>query len=708
MMRRTAIGLTLLSLFFAVVCRTADAVMDQSQLCPLSSPCIVNKKITVTDPQGVDVRPLTLQIKSTGKLIASPAFPLTVKAGAIIVEKGGAISGDVGAAKGNTLTLVTENTGNDGSVTILGTVGASALRVSGIGGDGGTVSITAPGPCQVSGKVLANGSTSGTSGGMGGDVSLDCSTIDVNKGARIEASAAGPGGTGGNISLGANVGGLTLLKGSAVRANGSALDGGSVSLSTDASDVNDACNIGGKIVLDAKAVHGIGGAGGGLDISCGGDVVIQKGAVISLLGSEGGGTVDLFAGRDLNIAGGSTMKANASDANGGSIDMVAANNATIGGKIETRAGGASPNDGFISVTTGLDLVVAKGAKLNASAGRKNQQTGQIILAGGVTAGNPPPRLTIEQGALLKATGTGSGIGAVDVDVSDSVCTLGGKIQADGQQGNAATISFTCDSVTLNPTAVIQATSLGAFGGNLTIDTSGDFGGTPGNCVLGGKMVLRGASTSVVNPVTMLPMVVPGYGGTLGATCGLGLSVPPGSVIDVSAIGTQGVGGSVTLEANQALHVSGGISAKASGAATVGGRITVSAPGVFLEAATPGTLDASGESAGTIDVTATNVGPGTGVVEVEKPVNASGSIFGGNVAVRGCGVTVGPTGSLLADGAPNSGGINEIRAQNQLTVSGKMSAVNGQNLLFYSAGMSPTLSGIFTPAAIPNASLSPCP
>ncbi len=689
----------------------ARAVMDDSTLCPgTGEDCVVDHKVAVLDPDGViDIThpqppgspPLKLHITAGGEIAANPLIALTIKAGAITVDHGGAITGNVQAAKGNTLTILAS-----GPVTMNGKIEASALRLNGTGGDGGSISLTSTGPCQVGGRMFAKGSRSTSIGGSGGDVSLDCFTLYLNSGSIIDASASGPGGTGGNVSMNTSSGALNLLKGSSIRAFGSASDGGSVSLATDPIDTTD-CNISGKILLDAKTLNSSeGGAGGSIDVSCGGDVDFNAGATVSLNGLEGGGSVDLFAGGNLSMGNGAVIRANASDASGGDIEAIAGSDATLGGRIETRSGGVFGNDGSISVTTVGSLVVAKGAVFNVSAKRKDQQTGQITLAAGVSDGEVSPLLTVEKGALMKANGYSAGLGALDIDMSGSICTVGGTIRSSAQANDGAAIGFECDSLALESSSLIRATSKAsiasigsAAGGSLTINTTAEEGGTPGSCALGGKVVLKSASTVTKGTV------IAGRGGTLTATCGTTLSVADRAVLDVGASGPQSVGGEVAFSANQPVHVAGIIKAKAGGAFSAGGRIAIAAPDVYFDPL-PGAIDVAAESAGTIEVTGTDGTLGAGVVSIGKPLNAKGSAFGGSVVVRGCNVTLGQKGWLDADG-PKAGGVNEIRGQDLITINGKMTAVNGQNRLFFST--TPTLTGsTIKPTASFSATLSPCP
>jgi len=563
----------------------------------------------------------------------------------------------------------------------------------------------------VSGKVLANGTRSTSIGGSGGDILFDCGGIAIERGALIDASASGPGGAGGNISVGANGDVVNIDKGATLRVLGAALDGGAVSISTNANDPNDSCTIAGKILGDAKVVGHVGGAGGAVDISCGGNVTLGDGAVLHLTGTDGGGSLDVFSGANFVLSKQAAVRANSSAGEGGDTDIVAANNVTVSGKIDIRSGGESDNDGTISITNDGDLVIATGASLNASAGRKDLQAGQIVMAGGV--GTPTtPHLTVEQGALLKANGHGSGFGSLDVDLSGGDCTVAGSILGDGQTDNSIAVGFECDSFTLASTGVIQANSkagspTGTVAGSLTIDTTGEeTGDAPGACALDGKVLLKGASATGTDPVTLVKFPSAGQGGSLDVNCGLGLSVGDRAVIDVSASGQQSVGGHVALSANLASHVSGTIKAKAGGAFSAGGRIAVAAPDLYLDPV-PGALDTGAESGGSVELLATDGAGATGTLSIGKPLNASGSHFGGSVVARGCMVSVGPLGWLRADGPPTAGGVNQLSGRNSLSVSGKMTALNGQNVLLFSNTLNPSLAGTIKPTALRDPSLSPC-
>jgi len=719
-MRRTASVSWWIGLFLGVVVvdiHASHAVIDDGALCPGTGvECVVSSKITVTDPQGIDIThpfgnppppPLTLHIKAGGALIASnnPVTPLTIRAGKIIVDKGGSILGNVAAATGNTLTLIASD-----AVTIEGTLDVSAQRLNNSGGDGGSIAVTSPSACEISGKLRAVGARSTSVGGGGGDISFDCGNVTVLKGASFDASASGPGASGGNISLNSNVGGLSIAKGVTLRAIGAGLDGGSVSLSTSSNDLSDPCVINGKISVDALTVATtVGpatGAGGNVDISCGGDVSIVKGAVMSLSGGEGGGGVDVFAGGDFVMENGASMKLNATDSTGGSVDIVAGNNATVAGTIEARSGGTlEGNDGAISVTNDGDLVIAKGAVLDASSGRKDQQAGQITLAGAESDGVSQPLMVIEAGAVLKVNGFTAGLGTVDVDLSGSQCAVDGTIQSDGQTGDGIAIGLLCDSVSLGPKSLLKVTTKGGTGGSLSIDTTGEFSGTPGSCTLSGKLLLRGTSGTGADGT-----FVAARGGTLDVNCGAGVSVPDRALIDVGGSGAQSVGGQVTVSGLELTHIGGTIKAKAAGALSTGGRVAIAAPAVFFDAL-PGSIDVSAQAAGVIEASATDGVLGGGVLQIAKPLNAKGSAFGGNVVVSGCSVSIDSPGWLRADGAAKtlgSGGVNEVHARNDLTINGKMTAVSGINSVSVNATTSPALLGTIQPLAQVDHSLTPCP
>ena len=711
-MRRTfsIAGFTLLCV--AVVAAfplIANAVVNDAALCPGTGvECVVSSHIQIFDPGGIDVRPLTLHITPSGRITAtgSPRTPLTIKAGGIIVEKGGGILGTIAAAKGNSLTLLAD------SFTIDGTVDVSSTRQNGTGGDGGTISATAPGICEIGGTVLANGTKSTSIGGSGGDISFDCGSLDIGKGATIDASGAGFAGMGGNISFAAHATTVTIAKTSTIRAYGYAMDGGSISVSTDGTDASDSCMIAAKLLVDAKAIGSTGGTGGTIDVSCGGDLTLAAGAAFSLNGTDGGGSLGVFSGGSFTLSDRTSIKANGSAGTGGSVDITAGMNTTIAGKVETRAGGLFDNEGSFSITNGRDLLIATSGSVNVSAAHKELQTGQITLVGGTGSG--PPHLKIEKGAAITAAGHGAGFGAIDIDISAADCTLGGKIQADSKTENGAAIGFACDTFTMEKTGVIQASSKagepgGTAAGALSIDTTAaDSGGTPGPCTIDGQVVLKGSSQTVTDPLTSTSFLAAGLGGTVNVLCGQGLSIGDRAVIDVSAGGGQSVGGQATFSSNLPAMIKGTIRAKASGAFSAGGHIAVTAPDVTL-APVVGPLDASAPSGGIIAITATASSGGTGKADIGKTLTTQGGSFGGNVDVRGCDVTVEPSGWLRSDGSTlaGSGGVNEVRAQSNLTIVGKVTAINGHNNFFYSSSMSPTLSGTIKPSAFKDKSLSPC-
>jgi hypothetical protein len=72
------------------------------------------------------------------------------------------------------------------------------------------------------------------------------------------------------------------------------------------------------------------------------------------------------------------------------------------------------------------------------------------------------------------------------------------------------------------------------------------------------------------------------------------------------------------------------------------------------------------------------------------------VNGGTVMIRGCSVDIGHSGSLQADAAATgTQGQNEIQTRQGLTISGTLSARNGENYLYATA---PVLTGTIKPQA----------
>lgn len=683
---------------------TARAVWTDADICPWTgSECVVSTKIVVTDPEGIDLThpyptgtpPLTLHITSTGVLAADPSMPLTINAGGLSIDKGGALKGTVGGENGNSLTINTS-----GPVAILGRIDASSVVASKIGGDGGSITLASSDDCEIDGTVAANGAGSALIGGSGGEISFECAAIDVGDKAVIDASASGFVAFGGGVSLNSTVGGVTLAKHSLLRATGAGSDGGSISLSTDSENPSDDCTLSGSMLVDAKDAAKMGGSGGSVDISCGGDITLTGSSIVRLNGSDGGGMAAVFSGGDFVLGPSAAIKANGGAGSGGMVDIAAGGKATINGKVETRAGGMFENDGEISVTNGGDLTIeGKGAILNVSAGHNDQQVGQITLAAGASDGSVSPVLRIGSGASVKFDGYTGGSGGFDVDISGSTCTVVGKLTGSAKAQNGVAIGFTCDNVTFEASSLLQAGATagaanpsGVTAGTVTIDTTGVWSGFAGPCELGGKIKLNARSAILSNP-SIWSSVAPGYGGVLTASCGQGASIPSSGVIDVSAGGSQSHGGalSITTAAGTA-DIQGAISAKAAGGLSAGGNIGIVAPDLIFEP-TRGRVEVSAESAGSIQLT-TATG-GTAMVSVGKTFSANGKLSGGTVIIMGCIVDIGKTGLLNADAtAKMMGGWNQISAGSSLTISGKMSAKNGSNHL--PSSIVPVLTGTIKP------------
>jgi hypothetical protein len=233
---------------------------------------------------------------------------------------------------GNRLTTTISNNitnqagNNDGNILNSGTLSANGgfNRIGNIGGDGGTISLTAAGPLvQNTGTIRANGTNGAGVAGNGGTITLE-SAFSVRNTNRILANGGngargGNGGNGGTVSLiatdnienaqagqitarggngGAGVRGTGGTGASANGGNGGA--GGTVGLTADAVVVNNGTiDIRSGAGGQAGSSAGTAGASGDLGaVAFGGDAqVINNGRILigTQPGGAGGGSVSAAA-----------------------------------------------------------------------------------------------------------------------------------------------------------------------------------------------------------------------------------------------------------------------------------------------------------------------------------------------------------------------------------------------------------------------------
>src|SRR5882724_1447121 len=229
-MRRT--GFCSLLVLAALSARVSLATVA-SDLCPATAdPCVVSSAKTVTPGSTLDLGSRALDVRAGGSLSVSSGL-MTILAGSVRVESGGALLGSSTQATGASIKVMTSGdirveTGANGAGTIdvsadlspgeidllahgnvvlAGSINANANSTQ---GDGGVINVSADGNLSVTGPIAATaglqglggeitvraGGTLATSaivradGGDGGDVELDALGGDITTGAAGTVSVA--------------------------------------------------------------------------------------------------------------------------------------------------------------------------------------------------------------------------------------------------------------------------------------------------------------------------------------------------------------------------------------------------------------------------------------------------------------------------------------------------------------------------------------
>jgi hypothetical protein len=359
-------------------------------------------------------------------------------------------------------------------------------------------------------------------------------------------------------------------------------------------------------------------------------------------------------GADLVIGGALTVPA------GGTLQLTAAS-ITVQGRIEAPNGAVTLTSGGdaalnteIDVSPGSLTVVAAG-NIEAKSRLKARPGGSVTLdAGGTIATRSTAVIEVQDGGSADLGGdAGVTIGGkvfaygstVQLTSSAGIVTLGQDIRLDGGVPGSVTIAGAAGVLL---TGSIKATR--AEPGNLVIIQS-----SAGDVTLNGKVRVSGPNAGTI--------VVEAPNGTVGGKRGLdakgkttGGSVSVSAdtihlVADVVTRGSQGDGGSITLEATTLVHLDGA-DLDATGKVN-GGSVTVQAD------VASGDVFADGS-----DIKASGSAGNAGVVQVSAPAGGvnlrakitAGNGPGGKIFVDGQAVSIGPKALLDVDGGPG----NEIR------------------------------------------------
>ena len=223
-----------------------------------------------------------------------------------------------------------------------------ATNATGDAGSGGCIAIESGTGSTTNGLISANGSTGEfQSGGCGGVICIDSDFGDVtiSIGSEVEASGARPDGGGGIMAV---LAGRSFSGGGAIRGRG---------------PNGETC--GGDICIEAEVDLTTGGSG-----------------IIDASGGDGGGEIDLGAGRDLRVF--------------GEIEAGARQRGGLGGLVALGAGLRGGGDGELIVGADVDV----GANPTCSAENGCGEGGTIDVTGS--------RVTVQPAATLDVSGPFAG------------------------------------------------------------------------------------------------------------------------------------------------------------------------------------------------------------------------------------------------------------------------------------------------------------
>ncbi|WP_443019829.1 beta strand repeat-containing protein [Sphingomonas adhaesiva] len=530
--------------------------------------------------------------------------------------------------------------GGSGSVVQAGASGAgTVLTIRG----NLTLDATAPGINSAAAQTGGIASLTALAGGttqIGGNVRIDAG----QRGNFLIAGANGAS-TGGNASIVAQAGTISIGGNADVLATGSSASTATGGVASATTGAGFALTVGGNLNINASAsglddTAAIGNASGGDAI--GGTASITSGGNLQVTGQIGV-LGDAFGGRRLGAGAGS----------GGSATGGTATITTLaGGRIASdtirvsafAASGGTAGDGTGAAATGGDASLF-------SVG--TTATGRLFVAGDATSGGRTGG-TGDVGTAVAGTAVveanGGGVLTVLGDTLVSAVGTGGSVTAGtgsggaGQGTTARLTTSTSGEMTLGSTTVVASGSGGAGAG----------AGGAGGLATGGLATLQQGSRGTIGVNGVARVSADGFGGASAAAAGG--SAAGGEVSVVANDSSLSIGGNAQLSARGA-----GGSGVAGGAAN-GGRVAFLAGNgqalVILTAA----LDAS--AIGGLGVTGDGGAATAGTAQLGT--NGTGSLtLGGTAAIAAGGV-----GGAGANGGSGTGGTSVLYAlKGSLTVAG---------------------------------------
>jgi fibronectin-binding autotransporter adhesin len=549
-----------------------------------------------------------------------------------------AILNQAGSSGGNGGIVDITNNGAGGITANFGSVVSPIINITAFGaGSGGSFILSAPlGPVSIltTGNSLAANAAIG-GGGNGGVIKIEGKTFTASGNPSLNAFGDGAG-SGGEVTV------------------QSTQAGNNISVGTTSGDIN----------VDASG--GTTGKAGSINLDAGGQLTVDASKLLLTTGTnQNGGTLKLNAGAggagDVQFLGSIDVSGNG-NGNGGSV-TIGSNSGTaftvssggngITGTITANSGALGGNGGSVSIfNSGAGGITVNSSAAISVAPTTNGAGGKLVLD--ATKGATPGVVSLQTGTYAaNAVGGNNNGGAITIKGSQTLAV-----------GGAVTLS--ADGTGTGDGGLAQLIATGA-GSTATI------GGAAGQFTI----VARGGSLASAS----------GNGGTVEVRQGGNLTVSDPLLLDATARGTNGDGGSYILEAGSAgsgsLFVSGAINSKGGGATGTGTGnggsvqlISASTTAFLVNGGATangisGTVGASGGAAGgsggSVSIINNNNGGITltnaGDVTAEAPTSGNGGSIilnaaGGGAALAGD-ITI-PTGTINSNGAgvsANGGTIN---------------------------------------------------
>ena len=519
-------------------------------------------------------------------------------------------------------------------------------------GTGGNIEIDAPK------LTLLNGSFIGAlpwwgSTGIGGDINIATANLEISGESSISSDNRGSS-HGGRLTIEATDSVLlSSLYSSISSASWASGDAGSIHISAPV-----------LIIKDEAAVYGdTFGDGRGGDISIvAGKLSLLSGGSISSSASGGtgdGGDLSITATESLSISGKgpnglqSSLLSRTIDAgNAGRIEIITpvldiGDGGVIGADTVLTAGsmpllGGTGQAGDIDITIGILNLTGGGRILNNAFGTTGnggdisvRASDSVMIADKDAQGNPSGIFT-----YAAAAGDAGNIllSAPNVALSNGA-SIGADTIGDGQAGK---IDLTVQRLTLSGGATISSGSVGGSGngGNIHVSAAdavtlsglfSDISTSTAGAGRGGDIAVSSSTLTLQNQAALYADTIgSGQGGNIQMKVGT-LSVNDGSRISSSAFDSAGDGGSVTVQADKDISLTGAFSGvySVSSGDGKGGDIKLRAAdirltdGAQISASSKGTGDA-----GNIDIAAT----GSFISRNSKVSTSSKNADGGNIEI----------------------------------------------------------------------------